>query len=318
MCPDIEFDAEGALLRGWFHETEGARGPAPCVVMAHGWSSTKRMYLDRFAEVFAAAGLAVLVYDNRGWGDSEAAPGQPRHEIDPWVQVADYRHAITYAQNRSEVDPDRIGVWGTSFPGAHAYVVAAMDRRVKAVVTQAPFVSGRATYANLARVDNQVVGSDVFTADRRARARGEAAATIPVIGTDPGQLVGLPTRDSHEWFSRARAELDPRWPNEVTLRTPLLMIVDSEDGLTGGNLAAVAYSSAAEPKDIVFLPSGHFDATPARASPSPRRRHATGSCGTSRPRYSRTMTADWRRRASCPGGAPNIRRYSRLNCDELS
>jgi len=50
--------------------------------MAHGWSSTKRMYLDRFAEVFAAAGLAVLVFDNRGWGESGTAPGKPRHEID--------------------------------------------------------------------------------------------------------------------------------------------------------------------------------------------------------------------------------------------
>lgn len=128
-------------------------------------------------------------------------------------------------------------------------------------------------------MDNQVVGPELFTADRRARARGAAAETIPVVGTDPSRLVGLPTRDSHEWFSRAREELDPSWPNEVTLRsldnyycsepakylpevtpTPLLMIVGSEDGLTGGNLAAVAYSGAAEPKDIVFLPGGHFDA----------------------------------------------------------
>lgn len=102
------------------------------------------------------------------------------------------------------MDPNRIGVWETSFSGAHAYVVAAMDRRVKAVVTQAPFVSGRATYANLARVDNQVVGPDIFTADHRARARGEAAATIPFVGTDHGRLVGLPTRDSNDWFTRAR------------------------------------------------------------------------------------------------------------------
>lgn len=57
---DIEFDAEGALLRGWFYPPDPSGGPAPCVVMAHGWTSTKRMYLDRFAEVFAAAGLAVL------------------------------------------------------------------------------------------------------------------------------------------------------------------------------------------------------------------------------------------------------------------
>jgi dienelactone hydrolase len=279
MRQDIEFDAEGALLRGWFYQAEGATGPAPCVVMAHGWTSTKLMYLDRFAEVFAAAGLSVLVFDNRGWGESEAAPGKPRHEVDPWEQVRDYQHAITYAQNRPEVDPDRIGVWGTSFSAGHAFVVAAIDRRVKAVSGQAPFISGRATYANLARVNNRVVGPDLFTADRRARALGEPPATVPVIGTDPGELVGLPTYDSYEWFTHARTELDSGWPNEVTLRsldyfygyepgrylpdvtpTPLLMIVCREDGLTGGNLAAAAYQTAAEPKNIVFLPGGHFDA----------------------------------------------------------
>ncbi|HET6292487.1 MAG TPA: hypothetical protein VFG33_03910 [Kribbella sp.] len=61
----------------------------------------------KFAEVFAAAGLAVLVFDNRGWGDSGTAPGKPRYEIDPWEQIRDYQHAITSAQNRPEVDPDR-------------------------------------------------------------------------------------------------------------------------------------------------------------------------------------------------------------------
>jgi hypothetical protein len=279
MREDIEFDAEGAVLRGWFYAASGATAPAPCVVMAHGWSSTKRMYLDRFAEVFAESGLAVLVFDNRGWGDSGTAPGKPRHEIDPWEQIRDYQHAITYAQNRPEVDPDRIGVWGSSFSAAHGFVVAAIDRRVKAVSGQAPFISGRATYANLARVNNLVVGPELFTADRRARAKGEPPAMIPVVGTDPGELVGLPTPDSYEYFTHARAELDPEWPNEVTLRsldnfygyepatflrdvtpTPLLMIVGRDDGLTGGNLAASAYETAAEPKKITFLRGGHFAA----------------------------------------------------------
>jgi dienelactone hydrolase len=276
---DIEFDAEGAALRGWFYRAPGAEGPVPCVVMAHGWTSTRHMYLDRFAEVFAAAGLAVVVFDNRGWGESGTAPGKPRHEIDPFEQVRDYQHAITYAQNRPEVDPERIGVWGTSFSAGHAFVVAAIDRRVKAVSGQAPFISGRATYANLARVNNQVAGPEVFTADRRARARGEAPAVVPVVGTDPDRLVGLPTADSYEFFATAHAELDPTWPNEVTLRsidnyygyepgrylpditpTPLLMIVGRDDGLTGGNLAAAAYRTAAEPKKIVMLPGGHFAA----------------------------------------------------------
>ncbi len=279
MREDVVFDAEGASLHGWFYPANGASGSSPCVVMAHGWTSTKKMYLDRFAEVFAEAGLAVLVIDNRGWGDSGTAPGKPRHEIDPWEQIRDYQHAITHAQNRAEVDPDRIGVWGTSFSAAHAFVVAAIDRRVKAVCGQAPFISGRATYANLARVNNLVVGPEPFTADRRARANGSPPAVVPVVGQDPGVLVGLPTPDSYEFFATARAEFDPEWPNEVTLRsldnfygyepgryladvtpTPLLMVVGSEDRLTGGNLAAAAYHTAAEPKSIVFLPGGHFAA----------------------------------------------------------
>jgi pimeloyl-ACP methyl ester carboxylesterase len=279
MRENVVFDAEGALLHAWFYPADPVAGGNPCVVMAHGWTSTKKMYLDKFAEIFTRAGLSVLVFDHRGWGESGTAAGRPRHEVDPWEQIRDYQHAITHAQNRIGVDPDRIGVWGTSFSAAHAFVVAAIDRRVKAVCGQAPFISGRATYANLARVNNLVVGPERFTADRRARARGESPAVVPVIGTDPSELVGLPTPDSHDFFTRARAELDPEWPNEVTLRsldnfygyeparyladitpTPLLMIVAREDGLTGGNLAATAYKNAAEPKKIIFLPGGHFAA----------------------------------------------------------
>jgi dienelactone hydrolase len=48
---DIEFSAEGVVLRGWFSRAEGATGRAPTVVMAHGFSAVKEMYLDAFAEV---------------------------------------------------------------------------------------------------------------------------------------------------------------------------------------------------------------------------------------------------------------------------
>jgi hypothetical protein len=66
--------------------------------MAHGFSAVKEMYLDAYAEVFAAAGLNALVFDNRNFGASD---GEPRQEIDPWQQVRDYRHAITYSPLRS-------------------------------------------------------------------------------------------------------------------------------------------------------------------------------------------------------------------------
>src|ERR1700760_4744877 len=142
MREDIEFDADGVTLRGWFYRPDDAVGAVPCIVMSHGYSAVKEMRLDAYAEVFAEAGLACVVYDNRGLGASDTAPGKPRQEIDPWEQVRDYQNAITYAQGRPDVDADRIGVWGSSLSGAHAYVVAATDRRVKAVCGQVPLISG--------------------------------------------------------------------------------------------------------------------------------------------------------------------------------
>src|SRR5436190_1874973 len=82
---DIEFDAEGVTLRGWFYPAEAGGAPGAAVVMAHGFSAVKEMYLDAFAEVFAAGGLNVVVFDNRCFGASD---GEPRQEIDAWAPSA--------------------------------------------------------------------------------------------------------------------------------------------------------------------------------------------------------------------------------------
>lgn len=140
---NIAFDADGAVLRGWLYRPT-TTGAAPVVVMAHGWSLVKEAYLDRYAEAFASAGLAVLVYDHRGFGDSD---GGPRQEIDPWRQIEDCRHAITFATFLDSIDPARIGLWGTSYSAAHALQVAATDRRVKAVVAQVPGATATACAA---------------------------------------------------------------------------------------------------------------------------------------------------------------------------
>jgi dipeptidyl aminopeptidase/acylaminoacyl peptidase len=110
MRQDIEFRAEdGTMLRGWLYRPDGAGGPVPAVVMAHGYSALKENYLDCYVEVFAAAGLAALVFDNRNFGASD---GEPRQEIDPWQQVRDYRDSITHCAGLDGIDAARIGMWG--------------------------------------------------------------------------------------------------------------------------------------------------------------------------------------------------------------
>src|SRR5487761_1710150 len=192
MRKDIEFNAEGVTLRGWLYTPARAGAKVPAVVMAHGFSAVKEMYLDRFAECFAAAGLAALVFDNRNFGASD---GEPRQEIDPWAQVRDYRHAITYASTLPEVDAARIGIWGSSYSGGHVLVAAAIDRRVKAVVSQVPLVSGHDNLRALVRADFIAGFREMFDDDRLARS-------------------ALPTPDSWQWFTETGKSRAPAWRNE--------------------------------------------------------------------------------------------------------
>ena len=277
MRKDIQFRTEdGVILRGWHYVPDGRRGKAPTIVMAHGFSAVKEMYLDRFAEAFAAAGLASVVFDNRNFGASE---GEPRQEIDPWRQVRDYRDAITYAETQEATDPERIGVWGSSYSGGHVLVLGAIDRRVKCVVAQVPLASGHANARRLIRADYLAGVHAMFAQDRRDRMAGKPPAMMPVVAEDPASPSALPTPDSWGWFTETARARAPSWKNEVTLRsvemfteyepgsyvgfispTPLLMVVALGDVLTVADLALAAYQRALQPKRLVTLPGGHFDA----------------------------------------------------------
>jgi fermentation-respiration switch protein FrsA (DUF1100 family) len=278
MREDIEFRTEdGLTLRGWRYAPDGVDGPAPLVVMSHGYSAVKEMYLDDFAEHFAAGGLGVLVYDNRNLGASD---GTPRGEIDPWQQIRDYRTAITWAATQPWTDPERIGIWGSSYSGAHVLVVAALDRRVRCVVSQVPLVSGLANARRLIRADVFAGLRQMFDADRAARYAGKEPETIQVVwDNEPTEPCALPTEDSHDFFLGPILERATAWRNEVTLRsvemfieyepgayiadvapTPLMMVVAAKDHLTVVDLALEYFERARQPKELLVLPGGHFEA----------------------------------------------------------
>jgi uncharacterized protein len=288
MRKDLAFKSEdGLTLRGWQYLPDRHQGKLPTIVMAHGFSAVKEMYLDRFAETFAEAGLASIVFDNRNFGASD---GEPRQEIDPWQQIRDYRDAITFAESLEETDKDRIGIWGSSYSGGHVLVLGAIDRRVKCVVAQVPLISGHANARRLIRADNIAGLQRMFADDRRARYAGQPPAMIPVVAEDPAAPAALPTPDSWAWFTETGRTRAPSWKNEVTLRsiemfteyepgsyiafispTPLLLIVALGDHLTVSDEALAAYQRALAPKQLVTLKGGHFDAYTAdfsRASAS--------------------------------------------------
>lgn len=155
MAPrkDISFKTvDGLTLRGWLYSPAGgSSGKLPCLVMSHGFTALKEMDLDAFAERFVSRlALHCLVYDHRNFGSSE---GQPRHEIIPGHQISDMSDAITYAQSLDDVDAANIGVWGSSYSGGHVLAIGAIDKRVKAVLSQIPLVDGYANFHALVRPD---------------------------------------------------------------------------------------------------------------------------------------------------------------------
>jgi fermentation-respiration switch protein FrsA (DUF1100 family) len=277
MRKDIEFKTnDGVTLRGWYYLPEGTEEKFPTVIMAHGYSAVKEMYLDSYAEVFCNAGFAALVFDHRNFGASD---GEPRQEIDPWRQINDYRDAITFAGTLPEVDKNRIGIWGSSFSGGHVIVVAALDRRVKCVVSQVPLISGHRNARRLIRSDFIAGLQAQFNGDRESRYAGNPPAMLKVVEEEPGEPCAFPTDDSASWFLETHKLRAPAWKNEVTLKsiemfmdyepgqyisyispTPFLLAVGAGDHLALSDIAFEAYEQAREPKKLLVLPGGHFDA----------------------------------------------------------
>ncbi|HZP15043.1 MAG TPA: alpha/beta hydrolase [Nocardioides sp.] len=273
---DIEFHGEGGVtLRGWFFPAPDTTTPAPVIVMTHGASGVKEMHLDDYAEYFAEAGLNVVAYDHQNFGDSD---GAPRQEMDPVLQVRDIRNAISYAITRPEVDASKIGVWGSSFSGGHALMVAAIDKRVQAVVAQVPFISGSRMLSWTVRPDFIAHTRAALEGDRLNRFNGGDPAMLTIVTPDPMAQAAMPSADAYEWFTKTAADRAPNWKNELTARslelvteyepgsyvsrispTPLLMIVAADDTVAPFQFALDAYEQAREPKQILITKGGHFD-----------------------------------------------------------
>jgi cephalosporin-C deacetylase-like acetyl esterase len=270
---DIEFEAEGGvMLRGWLLLPDGP-GPHPAITMAHGYAGVKEHGLERFAQAFADDGFVVLLHDHRGFG---ASGGEPRQDVDPWRQIADWRRAISYLESRSEVDGQRIGLWGTSYAGGHAIVLGATDRRLRCVVAQVPTISGYEQ--GLRRISPDAVAGreEAFAEDERAQLRGEPPRYQTIVSADPAVPAAYRAPDAIDFYEQPLP--DGVWENTITVRstraarmyepgvwigrvspTPLLMVVALNDTITVTDLALAAYERALEPKRLELIPGGHFD-----------------------------------------------------------
>lgn len=191
---EMRFSSHGSQLAAWFYPAR-AEGKRPCVVMAHGLGGTREMRLPAYAERFADAGFNVLLFDYRHFG---ASAGEPRQLLDIRSQLQDWHAAIAHARSLTQVDPEKIALWGTSLAGGHVLAVAAQDRRVAAVIAQVPHFSGPAGLLAIGPLQGLRLSLHGLY-DRLRGLLGKAPHYIPASAM-PGELGLLSSPGDHEGY----------------------------------------------------------------------------------------------------------------------
>jgi len=200
---DVEFQSDQDPCVAWLYPAVGSAIETPIVVMAHGLSGTRRDRLGAFAERFAAAGLAALVFDHRGFGDSGGEPDL----FDPKRQLEDWRAAISFARSLPGIDASRVATFGSSMGGGNALAAAAEDPAVAAAISQVPFLD----IVRQAHRSSPLVSARMLA----AAARG---AHLPAVGqpNEPA-LINAPGGEEG-WRCVVSIGEDSRWRNRVSSR----------------------------------------------------------------------------------------------------
>lgn len=268
MRTKVSFTSAGVRCAGYLYLPAGAER-VPCVVLCHGFSGTMDRLFD-YAERFAAAGFAALVFDYRSFGESG---GEPRQVPDIDGQLDDVRAAVAFARGHERVDPERVLLWGNSLGGAHVITVAAGDPRIAAVVAQIPFngfpkkVEGRSTGDTL-----RLLGAMVRDALRGKL--GLRPYYIPMVGR-PGELAVTATPEAAQHIQALTGGQTTLWRNSIAprgllsmmryrpaeaaarLTCPLLVCVAAEDRETPLETSRVLADSASRGELRVY-PGTHF------------------------------------------------------------
>lgn len=225
MKKNIAFYSEGCRIAGDLFMPDARKQDdlLPAIILCHGFSGIRDILLPPYAEAFARRGFAALIFDYRGFGDSEGERGR----LIPAEQIVDIRNAITFMETVSGVDGTRIGLWGTSFGGANAICTAARDSRVKCIAVQITFGSGeRMVAGNMQSGEREKMLGTLQKAWQRAVTKNKPLyLNMDQILTDA---------DSKAFYQKT-VEKFPK----LKTRLPLLTIKESMEYKPENSLAAV-------------------------------------------------------------------------------
>ncbi len=266
----VSFYSEGVRLSGDLFLPDDLRPgeKRAGIVLCHGYTGVRNLYLPDNARVLNEAGYVVLTFDYKGWGDSDG----PKNRLSPYGRVIDSQAALTFLGAQSTVDPDRLGIYGTSYGGATVVWTAAVDQRVKAVVSVVGIGHGKRWMRSVRRPDEFADLLERSAADRVRRVMTGQSEFV-----DRSSIL-LPDRQSADLAAAARRgnpgavseipmefiddtlEFHPEWVVDKIAPRPVLLITTDDDRLVPQDESEALYAKAGEPKKLVVLKKwGHYE-----------------------------------------------------------
>lgn len=206
---EVAYYSEGDRIAATLKWPDGSgQGRRPAIVQGPGWMGLRGAKLyDRYHRALTEAGYAVLAIDYRGFGDS----GGERGWLVPQRQVEDLRNAVTYLMSRDEIDPERIGVFGSGGTGGgNAVMLAGTDPRVKAAVCQVGIADGEDWLHRMRREYEWVEFKERLAADRRQRVLTGQSALV-----NPREEIMIATPERRE--TTVKKDVDSKVPDLVPL-----------------------------------------------------------------------------------------------------
>ena len=270
MKKPVTFYSEGVKLVGDLYAPDdlGAGETRAGIVLCHGYTGVKDLYLPDNARVLNDAGYVVLNFDYKGWGDSEGA----RARLAPYSRVADVQAALSFLALQAEVDAERLGIYGTSYGGATVVWVAAIDPRVKCTVSVVGIGHGTRWMRSVRRPDEWHDLLERSAADRAGRVTtGESEfvdrSAILLPDRQSAELAAAARRDNPSALNTLPLEyvdetlsFHPEWVVDKIAPRPVLFITTDNDRLVPPEESESLYAKAGEPKKLVVLKDyGHYE-----------------------------------------------------------
>jgi dipeptidyl aminopeptidase/acylaminoacyl peptidase len=264
----VHFYSDGFKLEADYWAPAGATPTAkvPGIVLCPGYGAIRKHTLPDYADYFVAAGIAVCSLDYRGFGGSE---GKEDRNI-PYEQAQDIRAALTWLGLQPEVDPARLGLWGTSGGGAHVPYVTGIDTRVKCAVAQIGHGDGNLIMSSHKTPEELAKLKADIKADREQRVltgKSGKLRTIDLV-TDPGTrgyVLGVAEKDpsiiSYLTYESAEAAFEYRPIDVVDRIAPraLMFIAGEKDEICPPAHYKEVFDRTTGAKRWLVYPIGHYE-----------------------------------------------------------